>query len=143
MIKKYLPYDPGQLPTKPAPAPGESITFSVKGLPPFKDRPRSIRNPNHPKYSSFVALREAAIKAMNGHAWSHGKVRVNLEIHCKSGFMQKSPSDYYSGMLDTLGGSHGHHFTYLPIIFNDDHSVVGGVDIIEYEKTWYRVKIKF
>jgi len=32
--------------------------------------------------------------------------------------------DYGAGILDTLDGSHGFCFTYLPIVFQDDCQVV-------------------
>jgi len=28
--------------------------------------------------------------------------------------------DYEAGIMDTLDGSHGTHFTFLPVVYNDD-----------------------
>ncbi len=141
--KSFLPYDPGWLPTKPAPTAGESISFDVRGLPPFKDYSSSIKNPTHPRYSSFVTLRQAATHAMQGRAWYHGKVKVDLEIHAPSKSIKKSLSNYHSGVLDTLDGSHGRYFTYLPIIYEDDWSVCGGFHFIEDKDMWYRISVIF
>jgi hypothetical protein len=66
---KILPYDPGNIPSAPAPSVGERIIFEVEGLPPYKEIRLSIRNVKHPRYSSLVALRAAATRAMAGRAW--------------------------------------------------------------------------
>lgn len=62
-MTRLLPYDPGPLPTLPAPKRGEFIEFQVSGLPPFKDTSSSIRNPKHRCYDRFAALRTAAANA--------------------------------------------------------------------------------
>ena len=67
-MNEFLPYDPGVLPTKPPPEPGATLHIAVDGLPPYKDVNASIRNPKHKIYSRFVALREAAIREMDGRA---------------------------------------------------------------------------
>lgn len=68
-----LPYDPGVIPSKSAPSPGDTITIEAEGLPPYKDISRSIRNITHPRYDAFVALRKAATVAMNGRGLLHGR----------------------------------------------------------------------
>jgi hypothetical protein len=141
--KSSLPYDPGRLPTKPAPLPGESVTFKVKVLPPRKDYSRSIRNPSHPQYALFVALRKAATQAMRGRAWFRGSVFVDLEIYAPRSEIRGPLADYSGGVLDTLDGSHGYHFTYLPIVFEDDHWAGGSYRFKESSTTWYRVRVSF
>jgi hypothetical protein len=83
MSHLHLPYDPGTLPTKSSPSPGEFIELEVKGLPPFKDTSRSIRNSSHPHHEAFQALRLAAVRAMDGRAWYNGPVQFELSIHAK------------------------------------------------------------
>jgi hypothetical protein len=118
-----LPYDPGVLPTRPAPKAGDVIRIEVDGLPPVKTIRQSIRNTNHPMHKSFVALRRAAIAAMAGRAWVFGPVAVNITLF---GSSNDGPSiaDHMSGVMDTLDGSSGPTFTYLPIVFEDDCQVV-------------------
>jgi len=78
-----LPYDPGVLPSLPAPSAGERIAFRVDGLPPYKDVSQSIRNVTHPRYASFVALRNAAIASMNGRAWYFGPIKLDLTLNVR------------------------------------------------------------
>lgn len=76
----HLPYEPGVIPTKPSPQPGEAITIRANGLPPYKDRHFSIRNMRHPIHSRFRILREVAIKAMDGRAPYLGPVQLDLDM---------------------------------------------------------------
>ena len=77
------PYDPGPLPTKLPPNPGDVIEFEVAGYPPYKDKSFSIRNPKHKDYSRFVNLRKAGIVAMNGRAWSHAPIRMDFALYAQ------------------------------------------------------------
>ena len=120
----FLPYNPGILPTRPAPKKGEKITFEVKGYPPYKDRNFSIRNPKHPNYKTFVELRKEAINAMAKRAWHFGPVEINFTLFAPEFEKNKSLSDYDGGIADTLDGSSGRDFTYLPIVFEDDCQIV-------------------
>jgi hypothetical protein len=114
--------DPGVLPTLPSPLPGESISLAVEGLPPYKDRHFSIRNPRHPKYDRFARLRCAATEAMNGRQWYTGPVTLALTLFAPE--RGRNIIDYIAGIQDTLDGSHGRSFTYLPVVFQDDCQVV-------------------
>jgi len=118
-----LPYDPGVLPILPAPSPGDSIAIEVAGLPPVKDVSQSIRNRNHPLHPAFVALRNAATAVMAGRAWVFGPVEMHLTIFGPNGPARWSINDYFGGITDTLDGSSGRTFTYLPIVFEDDCQV--------------------
>jgi hypothetical protein len=109
---------PGPLPTLPPPLAGEQIQIKVNGLPPHKDLHFSIRNPKHPRYQRFVGLRNAAISAMGGRAWYDGPVRLELIVHTP--LMEHTLGDFAGGIADTLDGSHGMSFTYLPIVYQDD-----------------------
>jgi hypothetical protein len=79
-MPNLLPYDPGLLPTKPAPLKGESLLLEIPGLPPPKTVRQSIRNQNHPDYPSFQTLRRAATTAMAGRAWYFGAVELDMTI---------------------------------------------------------------
>jgi hypothetical protein len=121
--RAILPYDPGTLPTRPAPKAGDVIRIEVEGFPPAKTIHQSIRNANHPKYESFALLRRKAIAAMAGRAWVFGPVAVNITLLGPSND-GSSLVDYMGGVMDTLDGSSGPTFTYLPIVFEDDCQVV-------------------
>jgi len=116
----HIPYDPGILPTKPPPKAGDVIEFEVIGYPPYKDRSFSIRNPKHKDYSRFTKLRTAGIIAMNGRAWSFAPIRMGLTLYAPEFEKNKTLLDYTAGISDTLDGSSGFTFTYLPVVFEDD-----------------------
>jgi hypothetical protein len=119
-----LPYDPGVIPNKPAPSAGDTITIEVEGLPPHKDTSRSIRNMHHPRYDAFVALARAATGAMDGRACYMGAVALDLTVYAPDLHKNRNIADYASGIEDTIDGSSGVIFTYLPIIIQDDCQVV-------------------
>lgn len=138
-----LPYDPGTLPRLPAPAPGEAITVHVPGLPPRKGISRSIRNPAHPRYEAFRALRAAATEAMAGRAWWFGPIRLELYIYVSRPW-EDSVLDYMAGVEDTLDGCHGFGFTYLPVVFEDDQQVVeANMRVVESTEDRYEVRVTF
>lgn len=139
-----LRYDPGPLPTSLAPRAGDAVEFRVSGLPPFKDTSFSIRNPRHKHHDRFVRLRSAAVKAMAGRAWSHDAVGLDLDVHAPSLEPGRAMVDYLGGVMDTLDGSHGAHFTYLPIAFNDDCQVCDGAsEFHQSEEEGYSVRVRF
>ena len=143
-IMKFLPYNPGLLPTRPAPRSGESLLLEVPGLPPIKTARQSIRNDGHPQHHCFVALREAAISAMAGRAWYFGAVALDLTIFGPGHIDRWSLNDYLGGIMDTLDGSSGQTFTYLPIIFEDDCQVCAThCRWLKGLESSYRLKIKF
>jgi hypothetical protein len=139
-----LPYDPGRLPNQPAPPAGCKLEIPVDGLPPYKDRHFSIRNPRHKHYSRFVALRRAASQAMAGRAWTHSAIDLELLLSAPALEPSLALVDYVGGVMDTLGGGHGCEFTYLPIVFNDD-SQVGSLSMSfrECADTGYVLRIAF
>jgi hypothetical protein len=118
-----LPYDPGLLPTKPAPSRGESLLLEIPGLPPTKTTRQSIRNQGHPRYPSFLILREAATLAMAGRAWYFGAVGLDMTIFSPAHLDRWDLNDYLGGIMDTLDGSSGQTFTYLPVVYQDDCQV--------------------
>jgi hypothetical protein len=125
-VSSILPYDPGVLPTRPAPSIGEKIVLELQGLPPRKDGNRSIRNRSHPRYNAFVALRSTATSVMAGRAWVFGPVRFYLVVRCPRSLNYYEMALYQGGVMDTLDGSSGHTFTFLPIIFEDDCQITEG-----------------
>lgn len=132
----FLPYNPGVLPTKPAITVGDLIEFKVDGYPPYKDTHFSIRNIKHKDNYRFIKLREAGILAMNGRAWSHEPIKMDFILYAPAFEEGKNLNDYIGGIMDTLDGSSGGSFTYLPVIFEDDcqiatghSSIVNSVDV--------------
>ena len=122
-MNKFLPYDPGVLPSAPPPSAGESISFRVEGLPSYKDGHFSIRNTRHKFFPRFKALRQASIEAMGGRAPYRSAIGLDFVMHAQELEKSRSLIDYIAGIMDTLDGSHGCEFTYLPIFFEDDCQV--------------------
>src|SRR5882762_4706948 len=144
MMSNFLPYDPGSPPTRPAPSPGETILLELSGLPPTKDRRQSIRNRKHSRHSTFTALRKSAAIAMAGRAWYFGPVELNLTIFGPNLPERRSLNDYLGGIMDTLDGSSGQTFSYLPIVFQDDSQVEEAhTEWVENSESSYRLKIIF
>ncbi len=114
--------DVGPLPTRPSPSPGEKLVLRLAGLPPSKTLGRSMRNVASSQRPRFMALRQAAIEAMGGRKWYEGPIQLEL--------VYKAPDPpsiargaYADGVSDTLGGSHGPTFVYLPIVYLDDGQI--------------------
>jgi hypothetical protein len=136
--------DPGALPTKPKPRRGEKITLQLSGLPPYKHSGFSIRNIKHRRYKRFVQLRREAVKAMAGRSWSHGAIRLRFTMFAPAFEKGKALIDYLSGVEDTLDGSHGFTFTYLPTVFQDDCQVCEiECRFRPSKKTFYVVEVEF
>lgn len=141
---KYLPYDPGVLPTKHPPLQGEHITIKIDGFPPYKDEHFSIRNTRHPNYNTFSRLRKEGIKVMDGKAWYHGPVEMNFILYAPKMEKNKVLNDYAGGIADTLNGSSGCEFTYLPIVFEDDCQVVRGeMKFVKADDIRYQIEVEF
>jgi hypothetical protein len=118
-----LPYDPGVLPTRPAPMAGERVSLNLPGLPPVKDTRQSIRNRTHPLHDRFLALRQIATEAMAGRAWTFRPVELQLVIRSPEHSGAEMHNIFLGGVMDTLDGSSGYTFTFLPIVYEDDHQV--------------------
>jgi hypothetical protein len=143
--KLYRPHpDPGPLPTKTPPKRGEKIRFNVEGLPPFKDFRSSIRNPKHRHYDRFTKLRSGAIKAMRGRSWYNGPVALRVVVYSAELDEGKRAYEYLSGVADSLDGSHGMCFTYLPIIYQDDCQMSTCIaSQRDSQKPFYEVEVEF
>lgn len=144
MSDNFLPYDPGDLPTAPSPKLGEKLSLRVEGYPPKKNVHFSIRNSRHKEYSRFVALRRAASLVMAGRAPYRGAVSLDFEMHAP-GYEDRWSLNYYvGGIMDTLDGSHGCQFTYLPIVYEDDCQIVLGKSVFrEDTNIFYILEIEF
>lgn len=116
----FLSYNPGVLPTQPAIISGKVVEFEVYGYPPYKNEHFSIRNIKHKDHHRFVNLRDAGTEAMKGRAWTHSPIRMDFTLYAPSLEKGKVLIDYAAGIEDTLDGSGGFTFTYLPVIFEDD-----------------------
>jgi len=94
------------------------IKFIVEGIPPYKDFSRSIRNYQHPDHDRFLKLRKTAKVAMKNREYHRGPVAIKFHYIRKEG--KRKIWEYLSGILDSLGGSHGFTFHWVPIVFLDD-----------------------
>lgn len=139
-----LPYNPGVLPVEASPSPGDTLHIRVDGMPPYKDVRQSIRNISLPRYNSFVDLRSAATAAMAGRAWYFGAVGLRLVIHAPDLHKGRSLVDYMAGVMDTIDGSSGFTFTYLPIVIEDDSQVSSASsEFVEADDAHYEVIVEF
>ncbi len=144
MREFFLFPDPGKLPTKPEPKAGSRFILKLSGYPPYKDRRFSIRNPKHKHYGRFAKLRKSAISKMKSRKWYEGPIEMNLILHAPKYEKNKGLNTYIGGIMDTLDGSHGQYFTYLPVVYQDDCQVFqGGHRFIESEKTFYILEVVF
>jgi hypothetical protein len=143
-LSDLLSYNPGSLPTRPAPNAGEHVQIEVEGLPPRKNLSRSIRNRNSGDNQSFAKLRAAATSMMNSRSWYSGPIDIELVLlgpHPPTGI---ALTRYLGGVCDTLGGSHGYTFTFLPIAYEDDCQIEKAV-VKARESTYlgYRITVRF
>ncbi len=123
-MNTHLIPDPGSLPVLPAPQKGESISLHLEGVPPSKDPHASIRNPKHRDFPLFMKLRQEAIRIMNGRRWYDGQIGLSFTLFVPSeGTTVGKLNEYLRGIMDTLDGSHGLIFTYLPIVYQDDSQI--------------------
>ena len=89
------------------------------------------------KYGSNV-LRDEAIKAMDGMAWYFGAIQINFILHAPEITSKRTLLDYMGGIMDTLDGSCGSGFTYLPIVFEADCQIASSnIDFQKSKDIWY------
>lgn len=91
-----------------------------------------------------MTLRKAATNAMAGRAWYFGPVALDVSIFSPAHLGSLSLNDYIGGIMDTLDGSSGQTFTYLPIVYQDD------CQVCEIQTRWtegprdsYRLDVRF
>jgi len=134
--------DPGPLPKLPAPKAGQRVVIEVSGQPPYKDTRASIRNPKHRFYQRFVDLRRVAIASMAGRAWYSGPIGFELVLYAPA--MERTLGEFAGGIADTLDGSHGFSFTYLPIVYQDDCQIESmNLEHAFAKEPHYRLIIRF
>ncbi len=81
---------------------------------------------------------------MAGRAWYFGPVELQLTVFGPNSLDRRSLNDYLGGIMDTLDGSTGQTFTYLPVVFQDDCQVAEAqTKWIENSESSYRLKITF
>ena len=81
---------------------------------------------------------------MKGRAPYDDAISIHLELSAPTLENGKALVDYLSGVMDSLDGSHGQTFTYLPIIYEDDCQVVSSrCEFIEAAVASYRLHIAF
>jgi len=113
-------------------------------LPPYKDLHSSIRNTRHKIHSRFVALRRTATESTAGRDPYRGTVEMTFSMHAPAFERSKSLCDYTGGVMDSLDGSHGVEFTYLPIVYEDDCQIYASESHFRPDqKTWFEIVIRF
>jgi hypothetical protein len=81
---------------------------------------------------------------MSGRAWFRGPVGLVLEIGSRDSEFPYSLIEYVGGIMDTLDGSHGMTFTYLPIVYEDDCQItILGTNVVSATGTSYRLELRF
>jgi hypothetical protein len=118
------------------------MTIKVKGIPPHKGAHFSIRNPKHANHDRFTLLRKKANEAMGKMPYSSGPIGVTIRYQRQLG--SRPSADYVSGIFDTLGGSHGMQFHWMPIVYLDDNQI----RTVNYHETdgafdYYEIDIEF
>jgi hypothetical protein len=61
---------------------------------------------------------------------------MSLTIRANESTKRKPLLDYLGGVMDTVGGSAGSSFTYLPIVFQDDCQVCDGASQFGEAEEW-------
>lgn len=81
---------------------------------------------------------------MDGRAWYFGPVKLDLIIRSPQKMKYWEIIEYVGGIMDTLDGSSGVHFTYLPIVYEDDCQVAIGDSRHELaDQESYEIEITF
>ena len=78
---------------------------------------------------------------MAGRAWVFGPIAANITLF---GPLNDGSSmlDYMSGVADTLDGSSGPTFTYLPVVFEDDCQIVRSeTKLQDYPTNKYMIEV--
>lgn len=79
---------------------------------------------------------------MDGRQWYEGPVGLHLILYGPNQMM--GLLRYLSGIMDTLDGSHGLTFTYLPIAYQDDAQVASMEGrFVERPEVGYELTIQF
>ncbi len=60
---------------------------------------------------------------MGNRAWYFGKIAMEITLFGSPDTAIHTLNAYMGGICDTLGGSSGLTFTYLPIIYEDDSQI--------------------
>jgi len=69
---------------------------------------------------------------------------MDFVMHAPQFERKKTLTDYMDGIMDTLDGSHGVEFTYLPIVYEDDCQVCDGRSRFQLDsEIFYEVTIRF
>jgi hypothetical protein len=82
------------------------------------------------------------MKAMDGRECDSGAIAMELSLYAPR--LERRLLDYLAGIMDTLDGSLGPNFTYLPIAYQDDCQICAGrSQFVESAEAFYTVRINF
>jgi hypothetical protein len=81
---------------------------------------------------------------MDGRAWVFGRVELHLVVRSPEPLNHYGLNDYLGGVMDTLDGSSGYTFTFLPIVYEDDSQVHSATTVWEVsERSNYALEVLF
>ncbi len=79
---------------------------------------------------------------MGGRGWYGGPIEIDFTLYAP--MLNKALVGYLGGIFDTLDGSHGFTFTYLPVVYQDDCQIVSSNSrYLQCHETKYSLKISF
>lgn len=81
---------------------------------------------------------------MRGRSWYDGPIALKVVVYSDELDEGKRAYEYLSGVADSLDGSHGTCFTYLPIIYQDDCQMSTCIaSQRDSRKPFYEVEVEF
>jgi len=82
---------------------------------------------------------------MAGRCWYFGRIHLDLRIYGPLRPDGPHLNDYLGGVFDTLDGSSGLYFTYLPIVYEDDRQIFQSKSswVEQGGENFYEVIVKF
>lgn len=110
--------------TRPAPSEGESITFTVAGLPPKQGIYVPLGAPRNQHDSRFRILRHAAITAVDGRAPYNGPVTLTLVLPTERDRTESGiEEDYAWGVVESLIRLAVEDVADTPIVFYEKSQI--------------------
>ena len=82
---------------------------------------------------------------MDGRAWTSQQIRLHTRITAPAALRERHTAlGFVSGIMDSLDGSHGRSFTFLPVVYEDDCLVNGFcVQWTDHSNPAYEIDVEF
>lgn len=82
--------------------------------------------------------------AMGGRAPFRGPIQLDIVMYAAQFEPKLLSADYMGGIMDTLDGSHGSSFTYLPVVYEGDCQVCSGkFQLFADQDEHYEIRVTF